>query len=143
MEAADLYARFEDNLNTIVNLLNRGVDIRTTPLNTTMPLEVERLCEILNKAAGMHFSVSVQGAESVKEFQKLYLQDNKHASHAIHKIMDDKRSFMKTPEGTYLTKELMIARLVFFNEAAHQMEVIATQKTLGSPKQYNYPYLNA
>src|SRR5688572_13370255 len=106
MEAADLYYRFEENLNTITNLLNKGLDIRTTPFAVTLPLEINRLCEVLNKA-GMHFTVSAQGTDSVKEFQKLYLQDSKHASDAIHKIMDDKRSYMLTPEGTYLTKEVM------------------------------------
>ena len=42
---------------------------------------------------------------------------------------------MRTPEGRVLTKEMLIRRLEFFNEAARQVNVMRTQQALGSPTQ--------
>jgi uncharacterized membrane protein YgaE (UPF0421/DUF939 family) len=59
----------------------------------------------------------------------------------MQQILNDKRSYMKTPEGTMLTKEMLIRRLEYFNEAARVLHVMHTQSTLHSPLQHNYPHL--
>ncbi len=48
----------------------------------------------------------------------------------------DKHAVMRTPEGRVFTKEMLIRRLEFFNEAARQVNVMRTQQALGSPRQY-------
>jgi hypothetical protein len=68
------------------------------------------------------------------------MHNKEHASVAMMQLLNDKKSYMKTPEGTLLTKELLIRRLEYFNEAARTLNVMVTQKALGSPLQYNYPH---
>jgi hypothetical protein len=138
MEAHALYARFEENLNTIIAIINSGVDLERTPFPTTLPLEISILCTILN-TTGEHFAVSAAGMAAVAEFQDLYMHQKNHASVAMAQVLNDKRGYMKTPEGTLLTKELLIRRLEYFNEAARTLNVMVTQKALGSPLQYTYP----
>ena len=43
MEARALYERFEENLNTIIAIINSGVDLERTPFPTTLPLEINIL----------------------------------------------------------------------------------------------------
>ncbi|MGO8608747.1 hypothetical protein ACC848_37890, partial [Rhizobium johnstonii] len=50
-------------------------------------------------------------------------------------ILDDKKALMRTPEGRVLTKEMLIRRLEYFNEAARQVNVMRNQQALGSPPQ--------
>jgi hypothetical protein len=138
MEAHALYARFEENLNTIIAIINSGVDLERTPFPTTLPLEISILCSILN-TTGENFAVSAAGMGAVAEFQDLYMHQKSHASVAMAQVLNDKRGYMKTPEGTLLTKELLIRRLEYFNEAARTLNVMVTQKALGSPLQYTYP----
>lgn len=139
MEAPELYARFEENLNTILAILESNkVDISRTPFETVIPLEVTRLCEILN-TAGEHFVATGAGLETIFNFRQQYMQHSQSASAAMAKILNDKRSYMKTPEGTILTKELLIRRLEYFNEVARNLHVMYTQQQLGSPLQYKYP----
>ncbi len=141
MEAPELYARFEENLNTILAILESNkVDISRTPFETVIPLEVTRLCEILN-TAGEHFAVSGHGLDMLFNFRQQYMQHSQSASGAMARILNDKRSYMKTPEGTILTKELLIRRLEYFNEVARTLNVMITQQQLGSPLQYQYPQL--
>jgi hypothetical protein len=142
MEAPELYARFEENLNTILAILESNkVDISRTPFSSVIPLEVTRLCEILN-TAGEHFAVSGNGLEMLFNFRQQYMQHSQSASEAMARILNDKRSYMKTPEGTQLTKELLIRRLEYLNEMARTLNVMITQQQLGSPLQYQYPQLN-
>jgi hypothetical protein len=138
MEAHALYERFEENLNTIITIINSGVDLERTPFPTSLPLEINILCTILN-TSGENFSVQSASVAAVAEFKALYMDQKSHVKVALAQILNDKRSYMKTPEGTQLTKELLIHRLEYFNEAARTLNVMVTQKALGSPLQYHYP----
>ncbi|QMU27294.1 hypothetical protein [Adhaeribacter radiodurans] len=141
MEASALFARFEENLNTILSILETNkVDISRTPFESVIPLEVTRLCEILN-TAGEHFSVSGNDLQTLFNFREQYMQHSQSISEAMVKILNDKKSYMKTPEGTILTKELLIRRLEYINEIARTLTVMFTQQQLGSPLQYKYPHL--
>lgn len=135
MEARALYERFEENLNTIIAVINSGVNLDRTPFPVSLPLEINLLCSILNTTGG-HFAVQADNVTAVEEFQNLYMQHKDEASQAMAQVLNDKKSYMKTPEGTLLTKELLIRRLEFFNEAARTLNVMGTQKILGSPLQY-------
>jgi hypothetical protein len=137
MEARALYERFEENLNIIISIIESGVDLERTPFSTTLPLEISILCTILN-TTGESFAVQSTGLEAVAAFKDLYMHNKEHASAAMTQILNDKRSYMKTPEGTQLTKELLIHRLEYFNEAARTLNVMVTQRALGSPLQHNY-----
>lgn len=139
MEARALYELFEQNLDTIINIIHSGVDLERTPFQTTLPLEINILCTVLN-STGEHFAVSATGVEAVAEFKDLYMHNKEHAAQAMARILSDKHAYMKTPEGTVLTKELLIRRLEYFNEAARTLNVMDTQKSLGSPLQYAYPH---
>lgn len=137
MEALALYERFEENLNTIIEILNTNIDIQRTPFATSLPLEINILCTVLN-TTGENFEVKATDLKAVPEFKALYMHSKDHAAGAMTRILDDKRSYIKTPEGTMLTKEMLIRRLEYFNEAARTLNVMDTQKSLGSPLQYNY-----
>lgn len=142
MEAPALFSRFEENLNTILSILeSKKIDISRTPFETVIPLEVTRLCEILN-TAGQQFSLTGNGIESLFTFRQQYLQHSQTASEAMAKILNDKKSYMKTPEGTLLTKELLIRRLEYINEIARNLQIMYTQQQLGSPLQYEYKQLS-
>lgn len=138
MEAAALYERFENNVNTILNLLHSGLDIRTTPYQTSVPLEVGLLCEVLNRA-GTAFTISREGIGALEEFREEYMQQKAAASEAMHRVLEDKKSYMVSPGGaTVLLKEMLFRRLQFFNETARSLQIMKNQQVLGSPKQYNY-----
>ena len=140
MEARALYERFENNLNTILEVLNSNIDLERTPFLTTLPLEIDILCSILN-TTGENFAIQSKSIEAMAEFKNLYIHNKDHVLMAMASILNDKRSYMKTPEGTLLTKELLIRRLEYFNEAARTLTVMITQKSLHSPLQYNYQHL--
>ena len=139
MEARALFERFENNLNTIIEVLGSNVDLERTPFQDTLPLEVSILCTVLNTTGG-NYTVQATGPAAVKEFRDLYLPQKDQMAQAMARILDDKRSYLKTPEGTLLTKEVLIRRLEYFNEAARTLNVMVTQKALGSPLQYQYPH---
>jgi hypothetical protein len=54
----------------------------------------------------------------------------------MRRLLEDKKSIMRTPEGRMLVKEMLIRRLEYFNEAARQVNVMRIQQSLGSPLQY-------
>jgi hypothetical protein len=137
MEARALYELFERNLNTILEVLKTDVDVSRTPFQTALPLEIKILCAVLN-TTGEHFEVKSSDLNAVAEFHNLFVHQKEHAAVAMQQILNDKRSYMKTPEGTVLTKEMLIRRLEYFNEAARVLNVMQTQKELGSPLQYQY-----
>jgi hypothetical protein len=57
----------------------------------------------------------------------------------MHRVLEDKRSYMKAPGGaTVLLKEMLIRRLEFFNETARSLQVMKSQQQLGSPRHFNY-----
>jgi hypothetical protein len=143
MEAPALYERFESNVNTILSLLQSGLDIRTTPFPTSVPLEVGLLCEVLNRA-GASFSITREGLDALAQFREEYMQRKSAAAEAMHRVLEDKRSYMRSPGGaTVLLKEMLLRRLVFFNETARSLQIMKNQQVLGSPKQYNYTGLLA
>ncbi|CAN5723389.1 hypothetical protein BH24BAC1_BH24BAC1_02340 [soil metagenome] len=137
MEAPVLYEKFENNVNTILDLLDSGLDTRSTPYQTSIPLEVNLLCEVLNRA-GASFSVSQEGTAALVEFREEYMQQKPTASEAIRQVLEDKRSYMRSPGGaTVLLKEMLFRRLEFFHETARSLQFMKTQQKLGSPKQFN------
>ena len=136
MEAQAYYQQFERNLRIILDALAAGLDLRTTALATSLPIEVYVLCEVLNQGAGEHFRLTTEGVARLTEFQQQLMQHEGPALAAIQQILADKRALMQTPEGRVLTKETLIRRLEFFNETARQVNVMRTQHTLGSPRQY-------
>lgn len=138
MEAAALYERFEHNVDTILSLINSGLDIRATPFPTSIPLEVNLLCEVLNRS-GASFSINREGLDALVEFREEYMQQKSTASEALHQVLEDKKSYIRSPGGaTVLLKEMLIRRLEFFNETARSLKIMKSQQELGSPKQYTY-----
>ncbi|KAA9333696.1 hypothetical protein [Adhaeribacter soli] len=139
MEAASLYQRFRENLETIVMLLDKGTDIRTTPLKTSIPLEVNLLCEVLGQK-GVFLNIKAEGISAINDLQQAYRQQETAVLDAMAQILEDKRAWMKTPEGKILLKELLIRRLEYFNETARSMMVMTNQTTLKSPIQHIHPH---
>ncbi|MBK0401485.1 hypothetical protein I5M27_00730 [Adhaeribacter sp. BT258] len=139
MEAASLYQRFKDNLETIIILLDKGTDIRTMPYSTTMPLEVKLFTEVLTQV-GLDLNIKTEGISAVNELYKAYKQQENAVLKAMERILNDKRASMKTPEGKILVKEMLIRRLEFFNETARSMMVMSNQTTLKSPIQHIHPH---
>ncbi|MDB5262881.1 MAG: hypothetical protein JWQ14_2162 [Adhaeribacter sp.] len=137
MEASALYERFEQNLNIILEILGSDIDIQRTPFQTSLPLEIKILCTVLS-TTGENFTVQANDLSAVAEFHQLYVHQKDHTSRAMQSILNNKRAYMKTPEGTVLVKELLIRRLEYFNETARVLNVMVTQKALGSPLQYDY-----
>ena len=139
MEAAALYHRFKDNLETIIALLDKGTDIRATPYNTTLPLEVQLFCDVMSHV-GLDLNVKAEGLSAVSELLKAYKHQETALEKAMAKILSDKRASMKTPEGRILVKEMLIRRLEYFNETARSMMVMSNQTTLKSPIQHIHPH---
>ena len=139
MEAAALYQRFKDNLETIIVLLDKGTDIRTTPYKTTVPLEVKLFCDVIS-TTGLDLNVKVEGFSAINELYKAYKSRETEVQKAMERIMNDKRASMKTPEGKILVKEMLIRRLEFFNETARSLMVMNNQTTLKSPIQHIHPH---
>ncbi|ALD20120.1 hypothetical protein [Hymenobacter sp. DG25A] len=138
MEVPAYYQQFERNIDIILDAIRAGLDLRTTALGTSLPLEIYVLCEVLNQG-GAHFTLTTDGLSRVEEFQRQYMQHESETEAEMKRILEDKKSFMRTPEGRVLTKEMLIRRLEFFNEAARQVNVMRTQSALGSPTQYKVP----
>jgi hypothetical protein len=139
MEAAALYFRFKDNLNTIVNDLNSRLEVRSMPFNTTIPLEVDLIADIL-RHHGLDFRSDTPGMKRINDFQQWFLQNEEKGSEILHHVLEDKRAYLKTATGTVLQKEMLIRRLEFFNETAHTLQVMMVQQQLGSPKHYPYNF---
>ena len=135
MEAAAYYQQFERNVRIILDAMAVGLDLRSTALETSLPIEVYVLCEVLNQGAGEHFTLTASGVARLAEFQQQFMQHEAQALAAMQRVLADKKALMRTPEGRVLTKEMLIRRLEFFNEAARQVNVMRTQQALGSPTQ--------
>ena len=136
MEAQAYYQQFERNVRIILDALAAGLDLRTTALETSLPIEVYVLCEVLNQAAGEDFALTASGVARLAEFQQQFMKHEGQTLAAMQHVLADKRATMRTPEGRVLAKEMLIRRLEFFNEAARQVNVMRTQQSLGSPSQY-------
>lgn len=135
MEASAYYQQFERNVTIILDALAAGLDLRTTALATSLPLEVYILCEVLNQE-GEHFRLTTDGVGRLAEFAQQYLQHESKTEEVMRRTLEDKKTYMATPEGRVLLKEMLIRRLEYFNEAARQVNVMRTQQALGSPAQY-------
>ncbi|WP_242923458.1 hypothetical protein [Pontibacter liquoris] len=142
MEAAALYLRFKENLATIVGALHSKLERRTMPFETTIPLEVDLLADVL-RLHGLEFSSSTPGALRLDDFQRWFLQQEEQVSSVLHRVLEDKKAYMRTTTGVVLQKEMLMRRLEFINETAHTLSVMLEQQQLGSPKHHNYPFLNA
>jgi uncharacterized protein YicC (UPF0701 family) len=140
MEVQAYYENFPRNLHMIDDALRAGLDLRTTALLTSLPLEVYVLAEVLNHG-GASFKLTADGLDRVAEFKQQYEASFDQANAIMRQQLDDWKSYMKTPEGRILTKEMLMRRLEFFNEAARQVNVMRTQQSLGSPAQYKHPHL--
>ncbi|MBX0291109.1 hypothetical protein K3G63_11695 [Hymenobacter sp. HSC-4F20] len=135
MEAAGYYQQFERNLEIILSGLEAGLDIRSTALGTSLPLEVYVLSEVLNQGGGQ-FQLTTEGAfDRLREFYAQFRQNEAGTEALMQRILADKKDIMRTPEGRVLTKEMLIRRLEYFNEAARQVNVMRNQHALGSPPQ--------
>jgi hypothetical protein len=141
MEAAALYFRFKDNLATILGAINSKLEYRSMPYHVSIPLEVNLLADIL-RLHGLDFRSETPGVKRLEEFQRWFLQNEEAVSEVMHRVMEDKRAYMRTASGTVLQKEMLIRRLEYFNETAHTLDVMMAQQQLHSPKHFNYPYLN-
>lgn len=137
MEAQAYYQQFERNLRIILDALDTGLDLRTTALETSLPIEVYVLCEVLNQG-GERFRLNPEhgGVNLLREFAGQFFAHEAQTEVTMARILEDKKSSMRTPEGRVLTKEMLFRRLEFFNEAARQVNVMRTQQALGSPSQY-------
>lgn len=124
----------------ILDALRAGLDLRTTALETSLPLEVYVLCEVLNQG-GARFQLTTEGLARLAEFEQQYREHAAEIEAIMRRILEDKRATMRTPEGRVLTKEMLIRRLEFFNETARQVNVMRTQQALGSPMQYQHPHI--
>jgi hypothetical protein len=136
VEVQAYYQQFERNVRIILDALAAGLDLRTTALETSLPIEVYVLCEVLNQAAGENFRLTASGVARLAEFQQQFMQHEGQTLAAMQRVLADRRATMRTPEGRVLAKEMLIRRLEFFNEAARQVNVMRTQQALGSPSQY-------
>lgn len=134
MEAAGYYQQFARNLEIILSALEAGLDIRPTALGTSLPLEVYVLSEVLNQGGGQ-FRLTTEGLARVQEFYNQFRQHEAETDALMQRILADKKAMMRTPEGRVLTKEMLIRRLEYFNEAARQINVMRNQHALGSPPQ--------
>ncbi|WP_426493117.1 hypothetical protein [Hymenobacter sp. 102] len=135
MEAAGYYQQFERNLEIILSGLEAGLDVRTTALNTSLPLEVYVLSEVLNQGGGEFRLTTETPLERLREFYAQFRQNEAGNEAILQRILADKKAMMRTPEGRVLTKEMLIRRLEYFNEAARQVNVMRNQRALGSPPQ--------
>ncbi|MCX2738565.1 hypothetical protein [Pontibacter anaerobius] len=142
MEAAALFLRFKDNLARIVSALNSKLEVRSMPYNTSIPLEVDLLADVV-RLHGLDFKSSTPGAARLFDFQQWYAQNETQVNEVMHRVLEDKKAYMRTATGTVLQKEMLYRRLEFFKETAHTLEVMMIQQNLHSPKHFNYPYLNA
>ncbi|MHA6246669.1 hypothetical protein ACXYMU_01945 [Pontibacter sp. CAU 1760] len=134
--------RFKENLATVVGAINSPLQIGTLPYNTSIPLEINLLADVL-RLHGLDFNSDAVGTNRAAAFQQWYLQHEEQVNEVMHRILEEKRAYMKTATGVVLQKEMLYRRLEFFKESAHTLEVMMIQQQLHSPKHFNYPYLNA
>ncbi|GAB3827628.1 hypothetical protein GCM10028895_40110 [Pontibacter rugosus] len=142
MEAAALFFRFKDNLATVVGALNSKLEVRSMPYNTSIPLELNLLADVL-RLHGLEFNSATPGAARLFDFQQWYAQHEEQVNQVMQRVLEDKRAYMKTATGTVLQKEMLYRRLEYFKEAAHTLDVMMIQQNLHSPKHFSYPFLNA
>lgn len=129
------YASLEDNLALIAQAVRENLDLRTTPFQLTVPLEVERFGAILREG-GLTLGVTATGMASAVALYDAVRQRKPEIEAAMQRIVADKRALMRTPEGRVLTADQLWRALEFFNEVARTIQIISTQIELDSPAQH-------
>ncbi|MBC7449595.1 MAG: hypothetical protein H7330_16200 [Hymenobacteraceae bacterium] len=132
------YASLEDNLAVIAQAVQAGVDLRTTPLALTLPLEFARLADILRQA-GTEVTLTGTGLATVGEFYALFQRRRAELQGAMEKIFADKRAVMRVENGRVLTADQLWRTVEFIGEAARTVLTISTQIELDSPAQHPIP----
>lgn len=132
------YASLEDNLAILAEVVREGVDLRTTPLALTVPLELARLTEVLRQG-GLDLRLTATGTQAATEFAALYQQRRADIQATMQRIFADKRAVMRVPEGRVLTADQLWRAIEFIGEAARQAQIVSTQKELDSPAQHPHP----
>ena len=132
------YASLEENLAILAEVVREGVDLRTTPLALTVPLELERLTEVLRQGQ-LDLRLSSTGLQTAIEFYGLYQQNRDRIQATMQRIFADKRAVMRVPEGRVLTADQLWRAIEFIGEAARQAQIVSTQKELDSPAQHPHP----
>ncbi len=132
------YTSLEENLAVITTAVGEGVDLRTTPLALTLPLELARLTDILRET-GPDVRLTQPGLAAVAEFYGLYQQRRAELQSAMERIFADKRAVMRVENGRVLTADQLWRAVEFIGEAARTVLTISTQKELDSPAQHPHP----
>ena len=87
MEAQAYYQQFERNVRIILDALAAGLDLRTTALETSLPIEVYVLCEVLNQGAGEHFTLTATGVARLAEFQQQFMKHEDQMLAAMQRVL--------------------------------------------------------
>ena len=132
------YTSLEQNLAVIAQSVRTGLDLRTTPLALTLPLEIERLREILRQG-GTELPLKATGLAAAVELSELFGPRRAELLAAMDRIFADKRAVMRVPEGRVLTADQLWRAIEFIGEAARTMLTISTQRELDSPAQHPIP----
>ena len=132
------YASLEENLAVITQAVQAGLDVRTTPLALTLPLELNRLTEILRQV-GTSINLTATGLQAAPEFYALFQQRRTELTAAMEKIFADKRAVMRAENGRVLVADQLWRAVEFIGEAARTVLTISTQRELNSPAQHPHP----
>ena len=132
------YASLEDNLAIIAQAMQAGVDLRTTPLDLTLPLEFARLADILRQA-GTEVNLTTTDAGATAELLAVFQQRRAELQGAMERIFADKRAVMRVDNSRVLTADQLWRAVEFIGEAARTVLTISTQKELDSPAQHPIP----
>ena len=132
------YTSLEENLSVIAQQVRGGLDLRTTPLALTLPLEIAHLTEILREV-GLDVRLTDEGLATVTEFYDLFQRRRAELLGAMDRIFADKRAVMRVPEGRVLTADQLWRAIEFIGESARTVLTISTQKELDSPAQHPIP----
>ena len=132
------YASLEENLALLAEAVREGVDLRTTPLALTVPLELARLTDILRQV-GPDVRLTRPGLGAAVEFYELFQHRRAELTAAMEKVFADKRAVMRVENGRVLTADQLWRAIEFIGEAARTVLTISTQKELDSPAQHPHP----
>ena len=132
------YASLEENLALIAQAVAEDLDLRTTPLSITVPLELNRLAEIFAQA-GTTVALTQPGLAAVSEFYELFQRRRDELLATMQRIFADKRAVMRVPEGRVLTADQLWRAVEFIGETARTVLTISTQRRLDSPAQHPHP----
>src|SRR4051812_26309416 len=110
------YASLEENLAVIAEAVREELDLRTTPLALTVPLEMARLTGILRQV-GTDVRLTRPGLGAAVEFYETLQQRRAELKAAMDKIFADKRAVMRVENGRVLTADQLWRAIEFIGEA--------------------------